>query len=109
MGPLWHRLDSSVRATDEPFVIPGRPGTRGSDSALVYLSLGSLGSADVDLMRRLVEVLSTSRHRFIVSKGPQHAEYDLADNMWGAEFLPQTSIMPLVDLGHYPWRKQHHH
>ena len=21
-----------------------------------------------------------------------------ADNMWGAEFLPQTSIMPLVDL-----------
>jgi UDP:flavonoid glycosyltransferase YjiC (YdhE family) len=32
-----------------------------------------------------------------VSKGPQHAEYDLADNMVGAEFLPQTRIVPLVD------------
>ena len=33
-----------------------------------------------------------------MSKGPQHTEYELADNMWGAEFLPQTSLMPLVDL-----------
>jgi UDP:flavonoid glycosyltransferase YjiC (YdhE family) len=46
----------------------------------------------------LVDVLGGTKHRFIVSKGPQHREYDLADNMWGAEFLPQTSIMPLVDL-----------
>jgi len=98
MGPLWQRLDSSVRATDEPFAIPASLTPSDAESALIYLSLGSLGSADVDLMRRLVDVLGTSRHRFIVSKGPQHAEYDLADNMWGAEFLPQTSIMPLVDL-----------
>jgi UDP:flavonoid glycosyltransferase YjiC (YdhE family) len=33
-----------------------------------------------------------------VSKGPQHAQYELAPNMWGAEFLPQTTIMPLVNL-----------
>ena len=33
-----------------------------------------------------------------MSKGPQHAEYELASNMWGAEFLPQTKIIPLVDL-----------
>jgi UDP:flavonoid glycosyltransferase YjiC (YdhE family) len=32
-----------------------------------------------------------------VSKGPQHAEYELADNMVGAEFLPQTSVLPHVD------------
>jgi UDP:flavonoid glycosyltransferase YjiC (YdhE family) len=30
--------------------------------------------------------------------GPLHAELDLADNMWGAEFVPQTSVLPLVDL-----------
>jgi UDP:flavonoid glycosyltransferase YjiC (YdhE family) len=30
--------------------------------------------------------------------GPQHAEYELAENMWGAEFLPQTKLIPLVDL-----------
>jgi UDP:flavonoid glycosyltransferase YjiC (YdhE family) len=33
-----------------------------------------------------------------VSKGPLHAELDLPDNMRGAEFLPQTSILPLADL-----------
>jgi UDP:flavonoid glycosyltransferase YjiC (YdhE family) len=48
--------------------------------------------------RRLVAVLGDTPHRYIVSKGPQHADYDLAPNMWGAEFLPQTKIVPLVDL-----------
>ena len=49
-------------------------------------------------MRRLVDVLSRAPHRFIVSKGPQHDEYELAENMWGAEFVPQPAILPLVDL-----------
>jgi MGT family glycosyltransferase len=98
LDSTWHRLDSSVRSTDEPFEVPAQLTDRPEDSGLVYLSLGSLGSADVDLMKRLVEVLGRTRHRFIVSKGPQHTEYELADNMWGAEFLPQTSLIPLVDL-----------
>lgn len=95
LGSNFHRLDSSVRATDDPFRLPEE---LEGDGALVYLSLGSLGSADVSLMERLVDVLGSTRHRFIVSKGPQHGEYQLADNMWGAEFLPQTSILPMVDL-----------
>jgi len=94
----WHRLESSVRTTDAPFEQPDLVRDRPADSALIYLSLGSLGSADVDLMRRLVDVLGRTRHRFIVSKGPQHEEYELAPNMWGAEFLPQASIIPQVDL-----------
>lgn len=96
LAPNWHRLDSCVRDVAETFEVPGE--LAHGDASLVYLSLGSLGSADVDLMRRLVDVLSRSPHRFIVSKGPQHAEYELADNMWGAEFLPQPAILPLVDL-----------
>jgi MGT family glycosyltransferase len=98
LDDTWHRLDSSVRATDDPFELPAVLADRPEGSSLIYLSLGSLGSADVDLMRRLVEVLGRTSHRYIVSKGPQHNEYELADNMWGAEFLPQTSLMPLVDL-----------
>jgi len=101
LDSTWRRLDSSVRTTDEPFEVPehlqGRDG-RSGDGALIYLSLGSLGSADVDLMRRLVDVLSRTRHRFIVSKGPQAALYELADNMWGAHSVPQTNVIPLVDL-----------
>lgn len=97
LDPTWHRLESSVRETDPDFGLPAAVADRPEGSGLIYLSLGSLGSADVDLMRRLVDVLGRTPHRYVVSKGPQHAEYQLADNMWGAEFLPQTRIVPMVD------------
>ncbi len=92
----WTRLDSSVRTTDETFELPEH--LRDGEGSLIYLSLGSLGSADVDLMRRLVGVLGRTRHRYIVSKGPQADDYELADNMWGAQQVPQTTVLPLVDL-----------
>ncbi len=94
----WRRLDSSVRGTDAEAELPEFIRDRPDGSALIYLSLGSLGSADVELMKRLVDVLARTPHRYIVSKGPQHTEYELAANMWGAEFLPQTRILPCVDL-----------
>jgi MGT family glycosyltransferase len=98
LPPNWHRLESSVRETDEKFELPPVLADRPADSALIYFSLGSLGSADVSLMRQVISVLAGTRHRYIVSKGPLHAEIELAPNMWGAEFVPQTSVIPLVDL-----------
>jgi MGT family glycosyltransferase len=95
LDPTWQRLDSSVRATDDGFSVPD---SLQGDGALIYLSLGSLGSADVELMSRLVDVLSRTPHRYIVSKGPRHQEFELADNMWGAEVVPQTNVLPQVDL-----------
>ena len=96
LGASWHRLESSVRATEGAFEPP--EWLRDDGGALVYLSLGSLGSADVGLMSRLVEVLATTPHRYIVSKGPLADRYELADNMWGAAQVPQTTVLPLVDL-----------
>jgi MGT family glycosyltransferase len=96
LGPTWHNLGSSVRTTDPEWSVPSELAE--GDGRLVYLSLGSLGSGDVPLMERLVEVLGSTQHRFVVSKGPQHHEYELADNMDGAEFLPQTSLLADVDL-----------
>ncbi len=96
LGPGWHRLDSSVRETDEPFALPEPLASGGG--ALIYFSLGSLGSADVALMRRVIDGLAATPHRYIVSKGPLHAELELAPNMHGAEFLPQTSVIPRADL-----------
>ena len=95
LAPSWHRIDSCVRDVAERFTVPNELGGRG---ALIYLSLGSLGSADVELMMRLVDLLSDVPHRFIVSKGPQHTEFELADNMWGTELVPQPAILPHVDL-----------
>ncbi len=96
LGPTWHNLGSSVRTSDPAWSVPD--GLADGEGALIYLSLGSLGSGDVALMRRLVEVLGETPHRYVVSKGPQHAEYELAANMAGEEFLPQTSLLPDVDL-----------
>jgi MGT family glycosyltransferase len=98
LDPTWHRIDSSVRLTEPEYVLPDVVADRPADSALVYLSLGSLGGADVDLMQRLVDVLSHTRHRFVVSMGPRAKQIALAPNMVGAQTLPQTTIIPQVDL-----------
>ena len=96
LGPHWQRLDSSVRETDEQYTVPAPLAAQ--DGALIYFSLGSLGSADVPLMRRLIGCLAATPYRYIVSMGPLHAELELAPNMAGAEFLPQTSVIPQADL-----------
>jgi MGT family glycosyltransferase len=92
----WHNLETSVRATDESWQPP--LGFESGDGKLIYLSLGSLGSADVELMQRLIDTLAATDYRVIVSMGPQHDQLRLGDNMVGEEFLPQTRILPLVDL-----------
>ncbi|MGU3498370.1 glycosyltransferase [Mycobacterium sp. C31M] len=97
LGDSWTRIDSSIRETDEEYRLPAEMADRPDGSALVYLSLGSLGAADVELMQRLVDVLGRTPHRFIVSKGPQADKITLPDNMVGAQMLPQTRIIPLVD------------
>jgi MGT family glycosyltransferase len=96
LAPSWHRLESSVRQTDEKFTLP--PALATGDGPIIYFSLGSLGSADVELMRRVIGCLAATPYRYIVSKGPLHEEIELAPNMAGAEFLPQTSVIPLCDL-----------
>ncbi|HEV7561926.1 MAG TPA: nucleotide disphospho-sugar-binding domain-containing protein [Solirubrobacterales bacterium] len=96
LGPHWHNLEACVRGTDAAWDVP--EAMVGSEDPLIYLSLGSLGSADVPLMRKLISSLADQPYRVIVSKGPQAKEIELAGNMAGAEFLPQTSILPKVDL-----------
>jgi MGT family glycosyltransferase len=96
LAPSWHRLDSSVRRTDEEFTLPDA--LAAGDSPLIYFSLGSLGSADVELMRRVITCLAATPYRYVVSMGPLHEEIELGPNMAGAEFLPQTSVLPLCEL-----------
>ncbi|MDI3341855.1 MAG: glycosyltransferase [Sphaerobacter sp.] len=90
----FHRLDSSVRDTEAPFALP--EALRG-DGPLIYVSLGSLGSAEPELMQRLVALFAGTDYRVIMSLGPQAGQLDLPANVWGEEFLPQPSILPLVD------------
>ena len=92
----WLRVDGFVRTTNEIFEIPAELAER--SGKLVFLSMGSIGCSHINLMQRLVSILGKSEHRFIVCKGPVGDRYELADNMWGKEFVPQTALLPLVDL-----------
>jgi MGT family glycosyltransferase len=90
-GP-WRAVESCVRDEPEAWTVP--PG-RGP---LVYLSLGSLGSADVELMQRLIDALAALDDvRVVVSLGPQHELLRLPDGMTGAEYLPQTAVLRQAD------------
>ena len=95
LDATWHNVQTSVR-TSEPWELPEH--LREGPGALLYLSLGSLGSADVELMQRLVDILGETRHRVIVSKGPLAEQIRLHDNMCGEGYLPQPAILPQVDL-----------
>ena len=96
LAPNWKQVDGFVRTTDDTFEIP--ESLRGRPGKLVFLSMGSFGCANLELMTRVTAILGKSEHKFIVAKGPLHDKYDLPDNMWGQQFVPQTAILPVVDL-----------
>ena len=87
----WLALESCVRGSEEPWERPNPADRR----PLVYLSLGSLGSADVELMQRLIDTLAGHEAiELVVSLGPQHELLRVPAHVHGSEFLPQTSILP---------------
>ncbi|CAG2107418.1 unnamed protein product [Medioppia subpectinata] len=93
----FHRFDCMKRmANEETFELPDKLNNR--SGKLIYLSLGSMGSANVPLMKRLIDILAKCEHKFIVSKGVKHNEYELAANMWGERTVPQLKVLPIVDL-----------
>lgn len=93
----WKRCDCMVRDQKAgKFKIPEK--LRDKPGKLIFLSLGSLASADVQLMTRLTSLLADCPHRFIVSKGPLHNQYDLPDNMWGEKSVPQLEVLTSIDL-----------
>jgi MGT family glycosyltransferase len=94
LGSSWQNVQASIRGTEGAWEADLPDG----DGPLVYLSLGSLGSADVGLMQGLIDALGSSPYRVIVSMGPRSDELKLASNMVGEEFLPQTQVLPLVDV-----------
>ncbi|CAG2176812.1 unnamed protein product, partial [Oppiella nova] len=67
----FHGFDCFKRTgNQDTFEVPDSLKNR--SGKLIYLSLGSMGSGNVELMKRLVAILSKSKHRFIVSKGVNH-------------------------------------
>lgn len=90
-------VDAFCRVNPESWQVPAELAEKPGDK-LIYVSLGSMGSIDVQLMKRITSLLAKTSHRYVVSKGQRGEEYDLPENCWGENFLPQTAILPLVDL-----------
>ncbi|CAG2167584.1 unnamed protein product [Oppiella nova] len=93
----FHGFDCFKRSgSEDTLEIPDNLKNR--SGKLIFLSFDMFVSRDVELMKRLVAILSKSKHRFIVSKGLKHNEYELADNMWGEISVSPHKVLPIIDL-----------
>ncbi len=79
------------------FKLPEGFWSKESGEKLLFFSLGSQASANLELMRRVLKVLAKHRAKYIVSKGPNGDQLELPANCWGANYLPQPLILPMVD------------
>ncbi len=96
LAPTWHRIDSCVRAVADEFAVPPELGDRGC-ARLPLARQSRLGRRRAHAAaRRRARALTAPLHR--LEGAAARPSFDLADNMWGAEFLPQPAILPLVDL-----------
>ena len=72
---------------------------KNNDGKLIYLSFGSLGSGDIDLMKRLISALAKSPYRVLVNVGDYKDSYnEIPDNILIDSWYPQPSVIPQCDL-----------
>ncbi|MGM0606336.1 MAG: glycosyltransferase [Halobacteriota archaeon] len=91
-------LEGCVREED-PYDVPAFEGM--DDEPLLYLSFGSLGAGDTDLMKRLIEFLGTQPYRCLVNVGEYVDAYDretLPDNVRIETWFPQPSVISQADV-----------
>jgi UDP:flavonoid glycosyltransferase YjiC (YdhE family) len=89
-------LEGCVRQ-DKPYDVPQFPVHK--DSALVYLSFGSLGAGDVPLLKRLIDSLGRLPYRALVNVGAYKLQYtELPANVIIDSWFPQPSVIPQVDV-----------
>ncbi len=90
-------LDGCVRAEAEPYQV--QPFTRNRNGPLIYFSFGSLGVADVDLIKRMIGVLGETPYRVLVNVGSYLDQYAKPPgNIQLAEWYPQTAVLPHCDV-----------
>ena len=90
-------LDGCVREESEGYEVPTFEAN--NDKPLIYFSYGSLGVADVDLIKRIIGVLANAPYRVLVNVGDYLEQYDTPpDNVKIASWYRQTAVLPNVDV-----------
>ena len=92
---IFQYLEGCVRE-DEPYQVPEF--TKHNDKPLLYVSFGSLGAGDTDLLKRLISSLSKMEYRVLVNVGDYLEAYDnVPDNVHLASWYPQPSVISQID------------
>jgi MGT family glycosyltransferase len=69
-----------------------------NDKPLLYVSFGSLGSGDTDLLKRLIKTIGKLPVRALVNVGDYMDQYsDIPANVLIDKWYPQPSVIPKVD------------
>lgn len=88
-------LEGCVRK-EAPYEVPAFGAN--ADGPLIYISFGSLGAGDTELLKRLIAAVGRSRFRALVNVGDYMGEYsDIPPNVVIQSWFPQPSVIPLVD------------
>lgn len=90
-------LDGCVRREPQAWEVPRFEAHQ--EKPLVYLSFGSLGVADVDLLKRMIEVLGRHPYRVLVNVGSNLDRYDAPPpGVRLSSWLPQAAVLPHCDV-----------
>lgn len=69
-----------------------------NDKPLLYISFGSLGAGDTDLLKRLIATIGKLPYRALVNVGDYKEQYsDLPGNIVIESWFPQPSVIPQID------------
>ncbi len=88
-------LEGCVRK-DEDYEVPQFKAH--NDKPLLYVSYGSLGAGDTELLKRMIATIARMEVRALVNVGDYMDAYDdVPDNVHIAGWYPQPSVIPQVD------------
>lgn len=88
-------LEGCVRK-EAPYEVPKFKAN--DDKPLLYVSYGSLGAGDTELLKRVIGVLAKMPVRALVNVGDYIDQYtDIPSNVVIGKWFPQPSVIPKVD------------
>jgi len=88
-------LEGCVRK-EAPYEVPTF--AENNDKPLIYISFGSLGAGDTDLLKRLIATIGKLPYRALVNVGDYKDQYEnLPGNVVIESWFPQPSVIPQVD------------
>ena len=72
---------------------------KNNDGPLIYVSFGSLGCGDTELLNRIIDEMADTPYRVLVNVGDYLDAYpDLPPNVQVKEWFPQPTLISKVDL-----------